>query len=181
LAEERLIEGPRFPVIRGQASTRAQREGHSGRGVIHLDATSKKIIELLQMDGRASYATLAKHVGLSEAAVRQRVQRLIDSGVMQIVAVTDPTMVGFNRQAMIGLKVTGDLREISRQCSELPEVDYVVICAGGFDLLLEVVCEDDDHLLELLNDRIRVIDGVVTAEVFVYLRLEKQTYSWGTR
>ncbi len=146
-----------------------------------LDETSKDLIELLQRDGRASYASLAKEVGLSEAAVRQRVQRLLEAGVMQIVAVTDPTRVGFTRQAMLGVNATGNLAEIANHFGELPEVDYVVICAGSFDLLIEVVCEDDDHLLELLNEHIRTTEGVTDAEVFVYLRLEKQTYSWGTR
>jgi len=146
-----------------------------------LDETSKDLIEQLQRDGRASYASLAKEVGLSEAAVRQRVQRLLEAGVMQIVAVTDPTRVGFTRQAMIGVNATGNLREIATRFGDLPEVDYVVICAGSFDLLIEVVCEDDDHLLELLNEHIRTTEGVTDAEVFVYLRLEKQTYSWGTR
>jgi Lrp/AsnC family transcriptional regulator for asnA, asnC and gidA len=152
----------------------------SGNSVT-LDATSKRIVEQLQQDGRRAYATIAKAVGLSEAAVRQRVQRLLDAGVMEIVAVTDPLRVGFQRQAMIGLKVEGDLREAARKLAALDEVDYVVVCAGSFDLIIEVVCEDDDHLLAILNEHIRTIPGVTNTETFVYLRLEKQTYTWGTR
>jgi Lrp/AsnC family transcriptional regulator for asnA, asnC and gidA len=148
---------------------------------VTLDETSKRIVEQLQQDGRRAYATIAKAVGLSEAAVRQRVQRLLDTGVMQIVAVTDPLRVGFRRQAMVGLKVEGDLREAARLLAGLEEVDYVVVCAGSFDLIVEVVCEDDDHLLEVLNQNIRTIPGVTNTETFVYLRLEKQTYTWGTR
>ncbi|MHB8189358.1 MAG: Lrp/AsnC family transcriptional regulator [Ferrimicrobium sp.] len=163
------------------SSLRRSKASEGRHEPVLLDETSKQLIELLQHDGRASYASLAKKVELSEAAVRQRVQRLIDAGVMQIVAVTDPTMVGFNRQAMIGVRATGDLRELAKRFTSLPEVDYVVICAGSYDLLIEVVCEDDDHLLSLLNERIRAIDGVAGAEVFVYLHLEKQSYSWGTR
>nr|WP_298334366.1 Lrp/AsnC family transcriptional regulator [Ferrimicrobium sp.] len=170
-----------FPLIRGQGLPPIRDQNPSGHPAMTLDGTSKRLIELLQEDGRASYAALAKVVGLSEAAVRQRVQRLIDNGVMQIVAVTDPTRVGFMRQAMIGLKVTGTLSSVAEQCAALPEVDYVVIAAGRYDLLLEVVCENDEHLLELMSDRIRTLEGVVSAEVNVYLRLEKQTYSWGTR
>jgi Lrp/AsnC family transcriptional regulator for asnA, asnC and gidA len=146
-----------------------------------LDDLSKAIIEQLQEDGRRSYAAIGKAVGLSEAAVRQRVQRLTEAGVVQIVAVTDPLQVGFTRQAMIGLRCEGDLEVVADALAELPEVDYVVITAGGFDLLVEVVCEDDDHLLEVLNQKIRGLPGVRTTETFVYLRLRKQLYNWGTR
>lgn len=146
-----------------------------------LDETNKLIIEQLQRDGRMSYAALAKVVGLSEAAVRQRVQRLLDGNVMQIVAVTDPLTLGFTRQVMIGLKVTGDLRSVAEALAAVPEIDYVVMCAGGYDLLAEMVCTDDDHLLKLLNDTVRMIPGVTATETFVYLKLAKQTYSWGTR
>lgn len=155
--------------------------GTGENGTVALDETSRQIVEQLQQDGRRAYAAIAKAVGLSEAAVRQRVQRLLDAGVMQIVAVTDPLRVGFRRQAMVGLKVEGDLREAARQLAALDEVDYVVVCAGSFDLIVEVVCEDDDHLLSVLNDHIRTIPGVTNTETFVYLRLEKQTYTWGTR
>ena len=146
-----------------------------------LDDVSKAIIEQLQQDGRRSYAAIGKVVGLSEAAVRQRVQRLVDSGVMQVVAVTDPLELGFARQAMVGIRVTGQLEPVADALAELPEVDYVVITAGSFDLLAEVVCESDDHLLSLISGKIRTIDGVVSTETFMYLRLRKQTYSWGVR
>ena len=146
-----------------------------------LDAVSKRIVEELQRDGRRSYAALAETVGLSEAAVRQRVRRLLDEGVMQIVAVTDPLTVGFTRQALVGIRADGNLREIADQLSALPELEYVVVCAGSFDILVELVCEDDEHLLHLLDDSIRSIEGVREAETFVYLRLVKQTYTWGTR
>ncbi|GAB3256271.1 Lrp/AsnC family transcriptional regulator [Alteromonas gracilis] len=146
-----------------------------------LDDVSKRIIEVLQEDGRASYAAIAKVVGLSEGAVRVRVQRLLDAGVMQIVAVTDPVQVGFTRQAMIGIRTEGAIGEVADRLSEMPEVDYVVTTAGSFDLLVEVVCENDHHLLDLLSNGIRTIDGVVATETFVYLKLNKQHYNWGTR
>ncbi|MEP6856529.1 MAG: Lrp/AsnC family transcriptional regulator, partial [Pedococcus sp.] len=139
-----------------------------------LDDLSKAIIEQLQEDGRQSYATIAKRVGLSEAAVRQRVQRLLDQEVMQIVAVTDPLQVGFRRQAMIGIRVNGDLTPVADALSAMAEVDYVVTTAGSFDILAEVVCEDDTELLELLTKRIRTLPGVQTTETFVYLKLNKQ-------
>ncbi|MEH1097713.1 Lrp/AsnC family transcriptional regulator [Micromonospora sp. CPCC 205561] len=144
-----------------------------------LDDVAKQIIEQLQEDGRRPYATIGKAVGLSEAAVRQRVQRLLDTGVMQIVAVTDPLQLGFSRQAMIGLRTDGDLEAVADRLAELDEVDYVVITAGSFDLLTEVVCRNDDHLLEILQ-RLRAVDGVLSTEAFVYLKLRKQTYTWGT-
>jgi Lrp/AsnC family transcriptional regulator for asnA, asnC and gidA len=139
------------------------------------------IIEQLQEDGRRPYAAIGKAVGLSEAAVRQRVQRLIDTGVMQIVAVTDPVQVGFARQAMIGVRVEGDLETVADALSEMSEVDYVVVTAGSFDVLAEVVCEDDDHLLEVVGQKIRALPGVRSTETFVYLKLRKQLYNWGTR
>jgi Lrp/AsnC family transcriptional regulator for asnA, asnC and gidA len=152
-----------------------------GEGQVRLDATAKRIIELLQEDGRQSYAAIAKAVGLSEAAVRQRVQRLLDAEVMQIVAVTDPIQVGFSRQAMIGIRASGDLAALGEALSGMSEVDYVVTTAGSFDILAEVVCEDDDHLLDLLTNQIRTLPGVRSTETFVYLKLNKQHYNWGTR
>ena len=146
-----------------------------------IDDVDKAIIEALQQDGRLPYTKLAVQVGLSEAAVRQRVQRLTESGVIQIVAVTDPLMLGFRRMAMIGLKAEGDLRVVANDIAAIPEVSYVVVVSGAFDLMMEVVCEDDDHLLALLNDTVRSIPGVRSTESFTYLKLFKQTYAWGTR
>lgn len=148
---------------------------------VTLDPVSKAIVEQLQADGRRSYAEIGKAVGLSEAAVRQRVQKLTDSGVMQVVAVTDPLQLGFSRQAMIGIRVTGDTTRVAQTLAELTGIDYVVLTAGSFDILAEVVCEDDDHLIDLLNSEIRSIPGVTSTETFVYLRLQKQLYNWGTR
>jgi Lrp/AsnC family transcriptional regulator for asnA, asnC and gidA len=146
-----------------------------------LDEISKLIVEQLQHDGRKSYAEIGKVVGLSEAAVRQRVQKLTESGVMQVVAVTDPMRLGFSRQAMIGIKASGDVNDVAEALSAIPQVDYVVMTAGSFDLLAEVVCENDDDLISLLNGNIRLLPGVVSAETFVYLTLHKQFYNWGTR
>ena len=148
-------------------------------GVI-ADDISKQIIEQLQQDGRRSYAAIGKAVGLSEAAARQRVQRLHDAGVMQIVAVTDPLTLGFRRQAMIAIKTDGDLEKVAGHLADMDEIDYVVITAGSFDVLAEVVCEDDDQLLEILG-RVRAVPCITSTETFVYLKLRKQTYSWGTR
>lgn len=164
-------------------------DGTSGRtartrrrdDVAQLDDADKQLIELLQRDGRLPYTRLAAEVGLSEAAVRQRVSRLVDGGVVQIVGVTDPLRLGFRRQAMVGAKTEGDITAVADALAAIPEVDYLVFTSGSFDLLFEIVCEDDEHLLELLNDKVRRIPGVRSTETFVYLRLHKQTYAWGTR
>src|SRR5438270_11001854 len=144
-----------------------------------LDDVSRAIIEQMQSDGRRSYASIGAAVGLSEAAVRQRVQELMDGGVMQIVAVTDPMQVGFARQAMIAISVNGDVEEVADALAKIDEVDYIVVTAGSFDLMAEVVVEDDAHLLGLVSGRIRAIPGVVRTETFLYLKLVKQTYNWG--
>jgi Lrp/AsnC family transcriptional regulator for asnA, asnC and gidA len=146
-----------------------------------LDPLSRAIIEQLQQDGRRAYATIGKAVGLSEAAVRQRVQKLTDSGVMQIVAVTDPLTVGFNREAMIGIRCEGDIEPVAAALSEMSEITYVVATAGSFDLMVEVVAENDEQLLAIINKGIRSIPNVKSTESFAYLKLYKQTYTWGTR
>ncbi len=148
---------------------------------VQLDEMSKAIIEKLQQDGRRSYAGIGKSVGLSEAAVRQRVQRLVETGVMQIVAVTDPMQMGFTRQAMIGIRCQGDTTKIAERLALIDSVAYVVLTAGSFDIITEVVCSDDEELLEMLNTEIRAVPGVVTTETLVYLKLVKQQYNWGTR
>ncbi|MFM5904392.1 MAG: Lrp/AsnC family transcriptional regulator [Microbacteriaceae bacterium] len=146
-----------------------------------LDETAKAIISQLQADGRRSYSDIGKAIGLSEAAVRQRVQKLTESGILQIVAVTDPMQMGFNRQAMIGIRTNGDSRSLVEKLTEMREIDYVVLTAGSFDILVEVVCENDDELIELLHSKIRTLPGVVETETFVYLKLHKQLYNWGSR
>jgi Lrp/AsnC family transcriptional regulator for asnA, asnC and gidA len=146
-----------------------------------IDEIDKGLVEALQSDGRMPYTRLAAEVGLSEAAVRQRVQRLVESGVMQIVGVTNPLLLGFRRVAMVGIRVEGDVRAAADTLASIPEVDYVVIVAGSFDIMIEVVAEDDEALLSLLIDKVRVISGVRSTETFTYLSLHKQTYSWGTR
>lgn len=139
-----------------------------------LDDISLAIIAQLQEDGRRPYATIGKAVGLSETAVRQRVQRLVESGVVQIVAVTDPHRMGLVRHAMIGIRAEGDLQRVSEALAAMDEVVYVVITAGTFDILAEVLCTDDEQLLVILNDRIRTLPGVVGTETFVYLKVRKQ-------
>jgi Lrp/AsnC family transcriptional regulator for asnA, asnC and gidA len=147
--------------------------------VVDLDGVDTAIIRALQTDGRVPYSKLGPMVGLSQAAVRQRVQRLIDRGVMQVVAVTDPTMLGLGLQAMVGVRVEGDPRVVADAIAESEAVEYVVVTAGRYDLLVEVVAPDAAQLLDLVSDSIRRVDGVVSTEIMTYLKLVKQTYAWG--
>jgi Lrp/AsnC family transcriptional regulator for asnA, asnC and gidA len=146
-----------------------------------LDAVDRRIIELLQRDGRRPYGAIAEDVGLSEAAVRRRVQRLRDAGVMQIVAITDPLQLGYGREALIGVRVQGDVRTVADKIASIEEANYVVMTAGSFDIIAEVIAVNDDALVHLLNDAIRSIPGVTEVETFLYLKLAKQTYAWGTK
>ncbi|MDQ2728912.1 MAG: Lrp/AsnC family transcriptional regulator [Actinomycetota bacterium] len=146
----------------------------------HLDVVSKRIIEQLQEDGRRSYAAIARAVGLSEAATRLRVQRLLDDRIVQIVAVTDAAAIGFHRQAMLGINVEGDISRVADKLVGVGGAEYVVICAGRFDILVELICEDDAHLLAVV-DEVRMVPGVRSTETFVYLKLAKENYQWGTR
>ena len=154
--------------------------GRSTSEVFPLDDVDRAIITELQVDGRMSYAALAPRVGLSQAAVRQRVNRLLERGVMQVVAVTDPLSLGLNTQAMVGIIVSGDVRTVAAEVSAHREAEYVLITAGRYDVLAEVLCEDNEALLSFVNDRIRSIDGVASTEVFSVLKMEKITFAWGT-
>lgn len=145
-----------------------------------LDDKDRAIIELLQADGRMPFTKVAAEVGLTEGAIRQRVQRLTDAGVMQIVAVTDPMSLGMRRVAMIGARVSGDAEATAASLSEMEEVEYLVATTGRYDLMFEVVADDDAHLLQLLS-RLRSRDDILEAEAFVCLKLFKQTFSWGAR
>ena len=144
------------------------------------DDKDRTIIELLQADGRMPFTKVAAEVGLTEGAIRQRVQRLTDTGVMQIVAVTDPLWLGMRRVAMIGARVGGDAEATAASLSKMEEVEYLVATAGRYDLMFEVVADDDTHLMSLLS-ALRGRDDILEAEAFVCLKLFKQTFSWGAR
>ncbi|HTB09119.1 MAG TPA: Lrp/AsnC family transcriptional regulator [Acidimicrobiales bacterium] len=146
-----------------------------------LDSLDRKIITRLQRDGRRAYGAIAEEIGLSEAAVRRRVQRLKDSGVMQIVAITDPLQLGYGREALIGIRVHGDVRLVADKVAAIDEANYVIMTAGSFDIIAEVLAKDDTDLVHLLNDSIRSIPGVTEVETFLYLKLAKQTYAWGEK
>ena len=143
-----------------------------------LDDKDLQIITALQIDGRTNFAELANGIDLSQAAIRLRVNRLLETGVFEIVAITDPLSIGFSVQAMVGLTVDGDIETLSSEIGAREYAVYVVLTAGRFDMLVEVLCADNDHLLEVLSD-LRALDGVSSVEAHTYLRLTKQTYAWG--
>jgi Lrp/AsnC family transcriptional regulator for asnA, asnC and gidA len=151
----------------------------TGEDVSELD---KRIIEHLQQDGRKPFTQIALELGVSEAAVRARTNRLTERGILQIVGVTDPLKLGFQQWAMIGVKCEAALLiEVAEEIAAFPETDYVVVTAGTYDILVECVAEDNEALLQFLSERLRKIKGVRETETFVYLRLMKQSYQWGTR
>ena len=147
-----------------------------------LDDLDKSIIKCLQADGRRPYAQIGRQLQVPEATVRQRAERLIHRGVIQIVGVTDPLAMGFQQPALIGLKVdAARLDAIAAEIAELDEVTYLVVTTGRFDLMCEVVCEDNEHLLRVLTERLAVIDGIRSTETLVELRFVKESYQWGAR
>jgi len=147
-----------------------------------LDDLDKAIIKCLQLEGRRPYAQIGRELKVPEATVRQRAERLISRGVVQIVGVTDPLAMGFQQPALIGFKVdAARLEEIAGQIAALDEVTYLVVTAGRYDLVCEVVCEDNDHLLRVLTDSLANIEGIRSTETLVELRFVKESYQWGAR
>jgi Lrp/AsnC family transcriptional regulator, regulator for asnA, asnC and gidA len=147
-----------------------------------LDDLDKAIIRCLQLDGRRPYAQIGRELKVPEATVRQRAERLISRRVVQVVGVTDPLAMGFQQPALIGLKVDANrLDEIAQKIAALDEVTYLVVTAGRFDLMCEVVCEDNDHLLRVLTEDLAKIRGIRSTETLVELRFVKESYQWGTR
>ena len=157
-------------------------ETKAGRVVEEVTPLDKRIIEHLQADGRRSFTSIAADLGVSEAAVRARVGRLQRKGVLQVVGVTNPLKLGFHQMAMVAVRCESErLVEIADEIASFPEVSYVVITAGTYDLLVETVCEDTEDLLRFLTEKMRRVDGVRDTETFVYLRMVKQAFEWGTR
>jgi Lrp/AsnC family transcriptional regulator for asnA, asnC and gidA len=147
-----------------------------------LDDLDKAIIRCLQQDGRRPYAQIGRELKVPEATVRQRAERLISRRVVQVVGVTDPLAMGFQQPALIGIKVdAAKLEQIAEKIAELDEVTYLVVTAGRFDLMCEVVCRDNEHLLTVLTEDLAKIRGIKSTETLVELRFVKETYQWGTR
>ncbi|MET7305238.1 Lrp/AsnC family transcriptional regulator [Embleya sp. NPDC005575] len=145
-----------------------------------LDDIDRRIIAILQADGRRAYKQIAEDLGIPASSVRYRVQRLEESGTLQIVGIANPLTIGFDRLAMIGMRVrAGSAREVCRELRELPETSYVVMVAGQYDVMVEVICRDTDHFTDLLNRRLLLIDGVVSTDSFFVLEVHKLAYGWG--
>jgi Lrp/AsnC family transcriptional regulator for asnA, asnC and gidA len=162
-----------------RATTARQRRGPVSRapGLDHVD---HGIIEALQQNGRESFRRIAATLGVSEATVRARYAKLCDQSILLVTGVTNPLGLGFEAQAMVGVRTTGPPEAVADEIARWDEADYVVVTAGRFDILVEVVCADRRHLLDLTN-RMRGLDSVVSTESFLYLDLWKQLYDWGTR
>ena len=146
-----------------------------------LDATDRTLVDALQRDGRASYAELAELTGLSPAATRVRVQRLLDAGVVRVVGVTDPLALGYPVMAALGIRVERDVRAVADAIAALDGVIYVVFTSGSFDLLVEVLCEDSAALLAVIDDKIRRISHVRSVESFTYFGIHTHRFVWGAR
>ena len=170
--------------MRRSASPKRSNAQHSRRGPVsrapRIDAVDKSIIEALQKNGREPFRRIAAAVGVSEATVRARYLRLCRENILQVTGVTNPLGLGFESMAMVGIRTAGPPDEVAEQIARWEEADYVVITTGQFDLLVEVVCTDRRHLLDLTN-RLRGLEGVVSTETFSYLELWKQLYDWGAR
>ncbi|MCY3561411.1 MAG: AsnC family transcriptional regulator [bacterium] len=143
-----------------------------------IDDVDREIIRFLQTDGRMAYSTLGRLIGLSDAATRQRVRRLTARGVIDIVAVTDPVKIGLGYQALLGITVTDDARKLAAEIGSMDDAVYIVLTAGRYDLIVELVCTDGDTFVTHVNS-IRTMDGVMGVETLPYLGITKQTYDWG--
>ena len=145
-----------------------------------LDDTDRRIIAILQADGRRSYSQIADDLGIPASSVRYRVHRLEENGVLQIVGIANPLTIGFDRFAMIGIKVRpGTAREVCQRLGELPETSYVIMTAGQYDVMAEVICRDTEHFTDLVNERMPHIDGIISTESFFVLEVHKLAYGWG--
>jgi Lrp/AsnC family transcriptional regulator for asnA, asnC and gidA len=163
---------------------RGANSGAAARGAVgspaSIDALDGQIIEALQENGREPFRRIAGRVGVSEATVRARFARLTADNVLHVSGITNPLALGFEGMAMVGIKVGGAPEPVADEVSRWRETSYVVITAGQFDILVELVCADRAQFRELTN-RIRTLPDVASTESFVYLELCKQLYNWGTR
>jgi Lrp/AsnC family transcriptional regulator, regulator for asnA, asnC and gidA len=146
----------------------------------HLDRIDQRLIEALQNNGREPFRRIAAEVGVSEATIRARYQRLCDENILQVTGVTNPLGLGFDAQAMVGIRTSGPPEPVAEEIARWDEADYVVVTAGQFDVLVELICANRRQLLDVTN-RMRALDGVVSTETFLYLELRKQLYDWGAR
>jgi Lrp/AsnC family transcriptional regulator for asnA, asnC and gidA len=149
------------------------------KGQAKIDDIDLQIIKLLNKDGRLPFAQIAKQLGVSTGMIRHRYQRLVQGGILQIVAITNPMLMGFATMAQIGVKANvSRLEEIAEEIASFDEVIYLVLLTGSFDLHVEVICRDKSHLLNFLTKKLHAVEGVKEAETFMYLRIAKENYGW---
>lgn len=149
------------------------------KGHAKIDDIDLQIIRILNKDGRTPFAQIAKQLGVSTGMIRQRYQRLVQDGVLQVVAITNPLLMGFATMAQIGVKAdVNRLEEIANEIALFDEVIYLVLLTGSYDLHVEVVCRDNTHLLNFLTKKLHAVEGVKEAETFMYLRIAKENYGW---
>ena len=142
-----------------------------------IDDIDRQIIATLKENGRMPFAQIAQRLGVSPGMVRQRFHRLVQDGILQVVPITNPTLMGYHMMALIGVRADGNrLREITRQLASFEEVIYLVLCTGTYDILVEVICRDNAHLLQFLTERLRAVEGVRDTETFIYLEIVKEAY-----
>ncbi|TAK10919.1 MAG: Lrp/AsnC family transcriptional regulator [Anaerolineae bacterium] len=146
-------------------------------GLAQLDKLDRDIIAHLQQDGRKAFTDIAKELNISEGTVRNRVGRLVDGNVLQVVGMVDPYQLGFDAPALIGVSVSPpDIERAAAEIAELAEVSYLIMVSGDFDLYVEVMCRDRDHLAKFLNERLRQVPGVQRTETFLILKTYKLAY-----
>jgi Lrp/AsnC family transcriptional regulator for asnA, asnC and gidA len=176
------VNGSRLTGCEAIRENRRALRGDHNRGAVGpargLDRVDQSIIEALQKNGRESFRRIAAAIGVSEATVRARYSRLCDENILQVTGVTNPLELGFEAQAMVGIRTTGAPEPVADEIAKWDEAGYVVVTAGQYDILVELVCADRRQLLELTN-RIRSLAGVASTESFLYLALWKQLYDWG--
>jgi len=146
---------------------------------LRIDKIDRAIIRALKTDARMAYSQIAEQLEVSPGMIRQRVQRLVDDGALQLVAVTNPLKTGYHTMALIGVKADGHrLQEIARQIAAFEEVIYLTICSATYNLLVEVACLDNADLLKFLTEKLYSVEGVREAETFIYLDIVKEIYTW---
>jgi Lrp/AsnC family transcriptional regulator for asnA, asnC and gidA len=142
-----------------------------------MDSLDLKIIEFLQQDGRMPYTEIAQELEVSDGTIRNRVTRLIENGTLHIVGMTNPAKLGFDTPAFIGVSIQGaDIESVAETISNFEEVSYLIMVSGEFDLILEVLCKDRDHLANFLNQKLRKVNGVAVTQSFIILQTFKMAY-----
>jgi Lrp/AsnC family transcriptional regulator for asnA, asnC and gidA len=142
-----------------------------------LDDTDNLIIEALQKDGRVAFAQIAQQLNVSPGMIRMRYHRLVEMGVLKVVAITNPLRLGYTTMAMIGVRTNGErMLEVAEKVASLDEVIYLIVVSGRFDILAEVVCKDHEHLLRFLTEKLYAIEGVRESETFIHLKITKEVY-----